>query len=51
MNVKERLLKEFECAINAALGDYADKEETEYVVDSADIDYIVHKLKFYLDLE
>ncbi len=51
MSVKEKLLQEYEAAINAVLGDNADKEEgEEYNVDSADIDLISKKTKFYMDL-
>jgi len=51
MTVKERLLQEIECAINAVLGDNADKEDgEEYNVDSADVDLIAKKTKFYMDL-
>jgi hypothetical protein len=51
MTVKEKLLEEIECAINAVLGDCADKEfEEEYVVDKGDIDLIAKKTKFYMDL-
>lgn len=45
---KERLLEEFECAINAVLGDCADDEN--YEIECADIDSICHKVKFYMDL-
>ena len=51
MTVKEKLLEELECAINAVLGDYANQEfEEEYVVDAEDIDQIAKKVKFYMDL-
>lgn len=51
MTNKEKLLQEFECAINAVLGDIANhhyvrhEEITEY-----DIDDISKKVKFYLGL-
>ena len=51
MTVKERLLEEVECAINAVLGDYAEMEdEEEYKVDRGDIEMIAKKTMFYMDL-
>ena len=59
--IKEILLREFECAIDAVYGTKADKEiDSELLnvvtlddalteeVDSADIDEIAKKVKFYL---
>lgn len=51
MTIKEKLLEQYGAAIIAALGDDADKDIDEYEIDSADIDAITHKVKFYLDLK
>lgn len=48
MDTKEKLLKEFACAINAVLGE--DAESEDYEVDASDINEIAHKVKFYMDL-
>ena len=52
MTIKELLMVEFECAINAVFGDVADKEiepsELCDEVSKEDIDYIVKKVKFYI---
>lgn len=50
MTVKERLLEEFESAINAVLGDNGYKDTDDYNVDSSEINAIAHKVKFYMDL-
>ena len=51
MTVKERLVEEFTCAINAVLGDCAYMEdEEEYKVDRGDIEMIAKKVLFYMDL-
>lgn len=52
MTVKEKLIKEFECAINAVLGDTADCEVKDNNLDNVsagDIELIANKVKFYLD--
>lgn len=48
MTEKEKLLKEFEAAINAILGDDADKDSEEVALREGDIDAIARKVKFYL---
>lgn len=46
MTIKEKLLEEFEAAINSVFGDEA---EEEYVyVSKEDIDSIARKVKFYI---
>ena len=51
MTVKERLLEEIECAINAVLGDCAEMEDgEEYTVDRSDLEMIAKKTAFYMDL-
>jgi len=50
MTIKERLLQEYEAAINAVYGDLADKQEEEVNIKSGDIDSIGNKVKFYLDI-
>jgi len=51
MTVKERLVEEFTCAINAVLGELAEAEdEEEYKVDKEDINLIAKKVLFYMDL-
>ena len=50
MTIKEKLLSELECAINAVYGDTADNEYTTDQVGAGDIDAIAHKVKFYMDL-
>ena len=52
MTIKDLLLIEFECAINAIFGDVADKEieasELCEEVSKEDIDAIAKKVKFYV---
>ena len=48
MTVKEKLLKEFEAAINAVFGDETDSEE--YELNEADIEAVKEKVLFYMDL-
>lgn len=56
MTKEEALLLEFSCAIKATLGDEADEEiddnftseELGKLIDSAEIDEIARKVKFYL---
>ena len=48
MTVKEKLLEEFEAAINAVYGDIADDEYTEDSITVNDIDAIRRKVLFYL---
>ena len=52
MTIKEKLLEEFECAINAVYGDLADYDyETnkDWIINK-DINDIAMKVKFYLGL-
>ena len=55
MTYKEYLLQQFECAINAVLGDLADDNIKDERLDPADvidnglIDEIAEKVKFYID--
>lgn len=51
MTVKEKLMQELECAINAVFGDDADKETEDVEISKSDIDAIAHKVKFYMDLD
>ena len=51
MTVKKRLLDEFECAINAVFGDEAEQEFDDVEFTEADLDLIVKKVKFYMDLD
>lgn len=48
--VKEKLMAEFECAINAVFGDIADKDCNLVDIDKADLEAIKNKVAFYLDL-
>ena len=50
MNYKEWLLKNFECAINAVLGDWADESinTADDLIDENDIQAIADKVKFYI---
>lgn len=48
MTVREKLLQEFECAINAELGDLAERDVKEVRFLSGDIDAIARKVKWYL---
>ena len=52
MTIRDLLMIEFECAINATFGDVADKEiEASELCDEVskeDIDYIARKVKFYI---
>ena len=50
MTVKEKLLQELECAINAVYGDVADQDADEVEIEAADVEAIAKKTKFYLDL-
>jgi len=50
MSVGERLLEEFEAAINAVLGDGADLDYEDVEVEKSDILAIANKVIFYLDL-
>lgn len=50
MTVRERLLQEFECAIDACLGDYGKEEEEDYKIEKGEILQIAQKVLFYLDL-
>lgn len=50
MTLKEKLIEEFGCAIEAVFGDVAD-QEAEYVeVSKEDLLAIAKKVAFYLDL-
>ena len=51
MSVKEKLLQELACAIDAVYGDEAEKDVDENPITSSDIDAVARKTKFYLDLE
>ena len=51
MKVREKLLQEFEAAINAELGDLAEEEAENATIGTGDIDLIANKVKFYLDLQ
>lgn len=48
--VRDRLVEEFTCAINAVLGDVADEKYEAEKVRKGHIDLIADKVKFYLDL-
>lgn len=50
MTTKEKLLEEFECAIEAVLGDSAEKEFNEAEIDAETVLQIAKKVGFYLDL-
>ena len=49
MTIKEKLLQEFECAINAIYGDRAEEEFSDEEVGEADLIAIAQKVAFYLD--
>ena len=51
MSVKEKLLQELACAIDAVYGDQAEKDVDENPITSSDIDAVARKTKFYLDLD
>lgn len=48
MTLKEKLLKEFECAINSVYGDVAEYDIEDVNIEESDIEAIAHKVKFYL---
>ena len=48
MTIKEKLLEELNCAILSAYGDKEDKQYEDGDITSDDIDYIAHKVKFYM---
>ena len=50
MTVKEKLLQELACAIDAVYGDAAEEDAEENPITSNDIDAVAKKTKFYLDL-
>ena len=51
MTTKEKLLEEFGCAIDAILGDEADKEyDADESLEKGYIDEIARKVIWYLDL-
>lgn len=50
MTKKEKLMEEFECAINAVFGSLADEEYASDIC-AEDINAIAHKVKFYMDLD
>ena len=49
MTVKEKLIEELSCAIDAVLGEEAEKEFGETTMDSSDLLAIARKANFYLD--
>lgn len=51
MTVKEKLLQEFECAINAIYGDVADMDTEEVEITRSDLEAIKRKVLFYMDLD
>ena len=50
MTIKEKLLQEFEASISATFGSRENDEYETDEVSASDIDYIAHKVKFYMDL-
>jgi hypothetical protein len=50
MTIAEKLQEEFNCAINAELGDVADQEYEEGSVSKEALSLIANKVAFYLDL-
>lgn len=51
MTVKERLIEEFSCAIDAVLGEEAEREFGENApISSSDLLAIARKVSFYLDI-
>lgn len=50
MTVKEKLLQELSCAIDAVYGDQAEEDVEDNPISSSDIDAVARKTKFYLDL-
>ena len=50
MTVKEKLLQEYEAAINAVFGDIADYEADTVEIERGDLEAIKNKVAFYLDL-
>lgn len=49
--VKEKLMVEFECAINAVFGSLAEKECDLVDIDARDLEAIKNKVAFYLDIK
>ena len=50
MTVKEKLLQQFEAAINATFGDRADEDYDKYGMTKADLLAVTSKVTWYLDL-
>ena len=50
MTVREKLMQEFEAAIEAVYGDVAEDDEEYVEIEAGDIDAIARKVKFYLDI-
>ena len=48
--LKEFLSEQFDCAIAAIFGDLADKPSSEVKVTADDLNAIVKKVAFYLDI-
>ena len=51
MTIKEKLLQEFECAINSCYGEQANTKFIKEDVIKEDIDEIAQKVKFYLGVK
>lgn len=51
MTLKEQLLQEFECAIEAIFGGDTDKEFNIEEIDANTLNAIARKVAFYLDLD
>lgn len=49
MTIKEELVQQFECAINATFGDMGEEEFDISKVSKSDITNIADKVCFYLD--